>query len=368
MKKRYTAFLLTVCSLPVFAQGPQKIMPVYELFSSSTCPPCRPASEHLMPIFENHDDQIVPIVYRMSWPGTGDPYFTAEGNNRRNLYSTNNAPSLFVMAERVDINSVSNASVQARVDGAATAEMGMELRFMLDTVAQSVSIRARMEAQADINDGGQRLFVLINERETFRNSKTNGETEFHYVFKKMLPESTGEMIIGNFSSGDVIEYDTTYTFQGDYRLPNNATDEIDHETEHSVEEFSDLYVVMFMQSLVDKRFYQSAIGEFCKTEENFLRPWGTDPIVPLSVEEFNRGRSHVVYPNPANDLVTIEFSRATHVDEVSIYSLTGELVKRQLMGNETVRIDIETGSVAPGVYLLQMQKGQERLTERIVVR
>lgn len=374
MKSIYAAIVLTFSAVGLFAQTSVKKVPIYELFSSSTCPPCKPANDHLIPIFQEFEEEVVPIVYHMSWPGTGDPYFTSEGNSRRTYYATNSAPSLFSKGEATaaDIYGVSETSIQADIDGAADAEVSMELRFMVDSDNQSIRIRARIEALVDIPDGGHRVYMPVLEHETFNNVKTNGETEFHYVFKKMLPESNGELLIGELFEGEVIEYDFTYAFQGDYRLPNNAGDQIDHDTEHSVEDFEAIYPVMFMTSLVDRRIYQVANAEHPATVEDLERPWGADVIVdptpPTSVEEFNNGRNMVVYPNPADQVVTIEFARSTAVESISILSLKGELVASETFNGERNRIELVTEHIAPGVYMLDINQEGVHSYERIVVR
>ena len=95
MKKLLSFLLITTALGTVNAQTTFPKIPVYEVFSSSTCPPCRPANEHLSPIFEQYQGQIAVVKYQMSWPGTGDPYYTSEGNSRRNYYGVTGVPAFF---------------------------------------------------------------------------------------------------------------------------------------------------------------------------------------------------------------------------------------------------------------------------------
>ena len=92
MRSFSTLLALMVLTTVVNAQNTVKRTPVYEVFSSSTCPPCKPANDHLVPIFEERHGQIAVVKYQMSWPGTGDPYYTPEGNGRRGIYSVNSIP------------------------------------------------------------------------------------------------------------------------------------------------------------------------------------------------------------------------------------------------------------------------------------
>jgi hypothetical protein len=85
-----------------------------------------------------------------------------------------------------------------------TAEMQMELRYLIDTSAQSIRVRAYIETFADFTDGAHKVYIPIVEHLTTKNKETNGETEFHNVFKKMLPAAQGEIIIGALDSGTAL--------------------------------------------------------------------------------------------------------------------------------------------------------------------
>ena len=56
---------------------------------------------------------------------------------------------------------------------------------------------------------------MIMEDVTYNNTGTNGQTEFHYVMKKMVPNQTGT-IIGDLLYGDTLHYSLSYTFNGNY--------------------------------------------------------------------------------------------------------------------------------------------------------
>jgi len=351
MKRIYATLFLASIALVTVAQNTVPRVPVYEILSSSTCPPCKPANDHLAPIFEDYEGQLAIVKYQMSWPGTGDPYYTSEAQHRRTFYGVNGVPSIWLNAENVSYSSVSSGTVDA--DLAEETSMAMELRYMINADSQSIRIRARVEALEDYNDGGHRLYIPIVEHTTYNNKKTNGENEFHNVLKKMLPEQYGELIIGAVEKGTVLEYDTTYVFQGDYRLPNNASDQIDHEIEHSVEEFEDLHVVMFMQSLIDESIYQGAVGELSTSEDNLEREWGTDPLPPLSLEEFNADKTFALYPNPAKQSIFLEFAEEVDIELITVYSVKGERVLDQVPVKQS-RYSLDISSLNAGMYVLEV--------------
>jgi hypothetical protein len=128
---------------------------------------------------------------------------------------------------------------------------------------------------------------------------------------------------------------------------------IDNEIEHSVEEFEDLHVVMFMQSLSDKSIYQGAIGVLEDRVENLERPWGADPLPPLTIKEVNEKAGFSFFPNPARDLITVVF--AQHVDGVSVRmtDVTGKLIMTQRpLGAQQLILSVD--DIPSGVYFLEV--------------
>lgn len=361
MKHFTITFILIALSSALSAQTKVPRTPFYEVFSSSTCPPCRPANEHLIPVFESRKGKIAVVKYQMSWPGTGDPYFTSEGNTRRNTYGVNAIPAFFRNAASEDYSSFNSSSIDD--DLTDSTGMAMELRYMINPDDQSISIRAHAEALEEYTIGAQRIYIAIVEKVTFNNKKSNGETEFHHVFKKMLPESSGELIVGNLQVGYEFDFDSTYVFQGDYRLPNNANDLIDNAIENSVENFDSLHVVMFMQGLnSSKSIYQAANGVKYTDEDDFLRDWGAWPAGIDSKVALN---SIQIFPNPAELLVNIRSSSAA-IDLVEIYDVAGALIiRKNTEGKNTIQLN--TSALESGTYFARISMGQKIEMKRITI-
>ena len=63
--------------------------PVLEAFTSSTCGPCTPGNINVGNVLSAFPDEYSKVNYQMSWPGSGDPYFTNEGGDRRTYYDVN---------------------------------------------------------------------------------------------------------------------------------------------------------------------------------------------------------------------------------------------------------------------------------------
>lgn len=361
MKQIYSSIFFALLALMTFAQNTVKRTPVYEVFSSSTCPPCKPANDYLVPQFEAREGRIAVVKYQMSWPGAGDPYYTQSGNYRRNYYGVNSVPAFFDNAISTSYSSFDTNTIDAELQ--EDVHMAMELRYMLNPDSQSVKIRARIEALDAYNAGAHRVIIAITEKVTYNNKETNGETEFHNVFKKMLPTAQGDFRVGALNAGDTIIYDLNYQFQGQYRLPQNSTDFIDDAIEHSVEDFSNLHVIMFMQSAEsNKEIYQAANG--VKTEDPlvFYRPWGA---WPTSVSELQPSATLKIYPNPSS-LSIVNIQAEEKFDQVTVFNLLGESVLHVGL-TETTQTQLDVQGLKTGVYLVRLNSNSKELTKMLSI-
>lgn len=366
MKYAYFAISLTILSFQSFAQNTVPKIPVYEVFSSSTCGPCRPSNEHLSPLFADYRDQLAIVKYQMNWPGNGDPYFSTEANGRRNLYGINSIPYFVRNAATQAYSSFDEEEIDA--DLAQEASMILRLKYKINADSQTIAIRAQVQALGDYSGGAHRLLIPIVERETKLNKESNGETVFHNVFKKMLPSASGQIIIGQLDSGYIFDYDSIYTFQGDYRLPNDANDPIDNASEHSVEDFDSLHVIMFMQSMeASKEIYQGVVGEQCFTWANFNRPWDSPLVAPVGTQDVNGISELQVHPNPASETLSVRFGQNRTKLSVTLYNLQGQiLIAVEFQATDDL-IELDIRSLPAGIYYLKVSNEFDHFLEKLVI-
>lgn len=341
------------------AQTTQRI-PLYETYTSSTCPPCKPGNEHLEELFAQPENEgkFTSIKYQMSWPGAGDPYYTTEAGARRGFYGINSVPRL-----ELDGGFDENPTglTQEMMDDAyeTPAVVEIEAFYQVDEATQTVDIQVSVKALAELeSSGGLFLHVAIFEHLTTGNVKSNGETEFINVMKKMVPSSTGSYV-GGMDPDEVKEFDLSYTFNGDYILPPDADSPVDHSENHTVEEFSDLGVVVWVQRSATREVYQSA---YALNGTAGIDEVSNDPIKRLSV-----------YPNPANEITRIIYStRETSGDvTISIMDNAGKLVFEQVFqqnpGVENVIFELDTKDYDNGIYFVTLSTKEGRKTEKLSI-
>jgi hypothetical protein len=209
-------------------------IPCFEEFTSSTCAPCAAFNSGFVPWCQSHDELITLVKYQMNWPGAGDPYYTAEGGDRRNYYGVTWVPWLVTNGSFVNTDV---PSVQAAFDEAITKPGLLDIAASHTISGTTINVNASILPFANFTNA--RVHVIVFEYITTQNVATNGETEFHHVMMKMMPDAFGTTV--DFS--DRVPY--TLTLSADLAGTN-------------VEEFTDLGVLVLVQDFTSREIFQSA--------------------------------------------------------------------------------------------------------------
>ena len=329
---------------------------LYETFTSSTCAPCVAGNANFESVIATLPaGEVASIKYQMSWPGDGDPYNTVDGNDRRGYYNINSVPRLEADGGWDGNSSIFTAAVH---DDAMEVPAFVEIDATYKVVVadQKVFSCATIVANRDLGDAT--LHVAIMENLTTANVGTNGETEFHNVVKKLAPDASGQTV--NITDGMSTTICTDYTFNGDYRLPPNADADkiIDDAVEHSVEEFSDLSVVVWLQDDADP-------------DKAVLNATNAVPE-PVSTGGIDALKNTVsVFPNPAVNNATVSVNvQDVSVGTVKVMDVVGKTVinlANVQLSNGVNRIELNTGNLNGGVYMVEVTVGDEVTTSQLVI-
>lgn len=395
----------------VFAAiGTAERIPMIEHFSSSTCGPCVSVNTAMLNFCNNNPGRFTYTKYQMNWPGNGDPYYTAEGGTRRDYYGVNAVPQCFLDGEDQGY-----AAVQQTVfDQHAERTAFVDIRGSFVVEGNTINIKADI---IPFIDADARVFVSVNEKETHNNVGGNGETSFHHVFMKMLPDAQGTTV--NLVTCEPQHFEFTQDMSGTH-----------------VEEMSDLEVSIWVQNYDSKEMFNSRFAyEYTEehpyavenltliqdeeAEENTMvaswdaptmgNPTGynvyvnnelvaenisdlsytfagelgafyTVAVVALygddktsikmltgmentwSVEEVAASVCKV-YPNPANSQVRIEAEN--NIESVMVYNMLGALVETVNADSKTVNINLNQYS--NGVYFFNIRQSNGVVTNQRVV-
>ena len=341
MKYVFLTLVFGLASIWVTAQV-QPRTPLLEVFTSSTCGPCYFGNISLNETLDASDGNWTCIKYQMYFPGDGDPYFTEEGYSRSRFYDLGGVPQLQVDGK----NEMHPGNLTGEMlEGFQAIPSDVNLTAHFTREGKIMEVDVTIEPTRNILTPFLKLFVAVIENKTYNNVENNGETEFEYVMKKMLPGSLGEQV-APLKTGQPQTFSFMHEFQGEYRLPVNALDPIDHETEHSVEEFEDLSVLVWVQNRTTHEVLQST--------------WAT--LTTGTVEEKTDGNGIIaLFPNPASERLHLHYQVKSNASiRLSILDLAGNVIKAQNLGyksygNFTETIDVS--DLTAGSYLLKLDDG-----------
>lgn len=208
--------------------------PMFEEFTSSTCSPCASFNAGTFnPFVAQHGDEITLVKYQMNWPGSGDPYYTAEGGVRRQYYGVNAVPDLYTDGK---VTSTNSSAVNNAFNTSKSTITYIDIESQHEIQENNVVINANILPYASYDN--VTVYIAILERVTTGNVASNGESEFHNVMMKMVPDAEG----------------TAVTLTANQPLNLQFTQDM---SSTNVEEMDDLRVAIFVQDNSTKVIYQS---------------------------------------------------------------------------------------------------------------
>ena len=350
--------------------------PLIETFTSSTCGPCNPANVTAEALFTQNPGKITSIKYQEDFPGSGDPYYTIETGNRRAYYAINSVPRMEIDGGW-DQNG--NNITQQIIDDYGDELCLIDLSSVYSVTGKTVDIDITIDPLENFNSNNLVVHSAIIEETTYNNIKNNGETQFEHVVKKMVPSDIGTPI-SNLGATQQVTLNLQHIFQGNYRLPFDASSPINHTIEHSVEDFSNLMVAVWIQDAVTKEVHQSTyatLSSFTPVTYDCINEACVDPGTgngqyttltscetacnPNSIVEKNK-EIQVIYPNPASDKIYISNLKEDNT-LVKIYDINSRLVLENKISNKEY---LDISSLAKGVYQIKFEGKKLNETRKLI--
>jgi hypothetical protein len=206
-------------------------VPMIEHFSASTCGPCVNVNNQMLQFTQNNPGKFTYTKYPENFPGNGDPYYYSEVGVRDNYYNVPWVP--YVLLDGVPQD---GALTQEAFDAEREKQALAEIRGAFNVDGNRIIVTADLMAYAKLEN--VIAYVTVNEKTTTGNVGTNGETSFHHILMKMLPNAGGNTVTIN---------------AGEYE---RLTFDVDLSSTH-VEEMNDLEVAVWLQQYSSKDVYNS---------------------------------------------------------------------------------------------------------------
>ena len=245
----------------------------------------------------------------------------------------------------------SNALSAQVMDDVLAIPAFVELSSYFSVDNQTVDINVDINPLGDFNNS-LTLYIAIFEYMTYNNVGSNGETQFGYVMKKMVPGSSG-FLLSPLQNGVPVNENFSYTFQGNYVLPPDANSPIDHFSSHSIEDFGNIGVVLWIQDDASKEIIQSAEASLSSTGTN------------------NHGvenASLMVFPNPAQEIATLKIDdQNARSGLIEITNALGELIYTKSVDVIERSVTIDLSTLSNGIYNISYKNNAITLYKKLQV-
>ncbi|MEM7104104.1 MAG: T9SS type A sorting domain-containing protein [Bacteroidota bacterium] len=245
MRNIFTLFVFVLFTSMAFAQTQRTTL--LEQFTQASCGPCTASNPWIDNYYETTALPVLRIYYHTSWPGT-DPMYnhnTAVNGARTSYYGINSVPNSVIDGTEYTPPGFSGAWTNITM----VSRTGIPSPFSLSvthTMASdySVSVDVSVTAAQAVNTNNMKLHAVIVEKEMVYCDApgSNGEADFPYVVKDMLPSASGTDLNSTWANGE------NQTFSFDYSPAN-------------FRKASELAVVVFIQNNTTREILQSALSE-----------------------------------------------------------------------------------------------------------
>ena len=209
MKKNLTLLIFLFACSQSYSQATRLVL--FEHFTQASCGPCASQNPPFTALLANNSSKAVKIAYQTSWPGT-DPMNAAnpsEVSTRRNYYAVNAVPSVrnvSMFAAGTSPANVTQSQIDARYN--TTPDWSVTVTHQLTSGYDSVQVvvlvgNATSSTLTSGSTGSLKLHLMMVEETITYSSPpgSNGETVFHNVMRKMVPNDNGTTLANSWTAG-----------------------------------------------------------------------------------------------------------------------------------------------------------------------
>lgn len=190
-----------------------------ERFTSSTCVPCRNYNPTLEAFLNASDpERVSNISYHMNWPAPGnDPMYhfnPTDNTTRRTLYGVNAIPDWFADGTRIPIDNsipVTATNLQNAFNSRTNVLSPVTIVVSETINGSNVNVKAEIHCEGLIANPNVTVQFAVIEKIVYYNG-TNGETNYTYVMRKLLPSASGTVL--TLLPGDIVNLEYNYVMDG----------------------------------------------------------------------------------------------------------------------------------------------------------
>jgi methionine-rich copper-binding protein CopC len=289
--------------------------------------------------------EVVKVQYHTSFPGD-DPINKenkAIYDSRAAFYGLTTVPAARLDGQyrNGNFSDWGNSFYLDRVLDPAPIEI-QSIHTQKDPTTGFIKINTTLKANSRIPKNAY-VQTLIVEKDISNSAYlgANGDTEFQYVAKQMLPSPAGYKIGKSLIPGETFNVPEVIWEKQNLFQPGTGT------------------IVVFVQqdTLGQKRVYQAKL---------VMNPPHPDTITGLSDD--SEDSNIKVYPAPVNTELTLHLPEvATQTSQVRLFDQLGKLVYDSYLMNGDQTKTINTSDFAAGIYILQMEWNGKAIRKKVMI-
>ncbi len=312
---------------------------IFEEFSEVWCGPCAALAPMLTKWLENHPD-YVGIHYYSYFVVDGKKVMTEseDYNYRSNLYSVP-----FYPYARINAVLAPNASYP----GYPTDTN--QINYIIDTMTKTTPVKVTVthksgdasgivdvNIKSDIDLTNKNLFVILVEKHRTYAKQSNGQTEFHHIFRKTLSGSSGEVF--SLKAGESKDFSYNYNFTSDYS--------------------GEMIATVIVQDIFTRYIYQAESTSIVKSIEN---------------ESINSSKLSI-YPNPIIDVFNVEINSDDEtITKIDLCDITGRVLNTIELDNSSNhltlnRSEFSNKTIPSGTYFVKVYTNSNLYQSKIMIK
>lgn len=245
---RFFFLFLIICSLTAYSQTIRKVL--LEEGTNASCGPCASQNPKYLAWIDKNKSRVIPIMYHAWWPGKTDPMYLYDSNMNKARINYYGIASIGVPAGVMAGQFVTPTgnNYKGSVGDTAAWTLGLAKQEFYSPLQIDVKIKhtngtgkVNVDVFSSANLKNKMLRVVVCEsHHHYDNAGSNGEKEFYFVARQMLPDFNGTPI--TLEAGESKSYE--FSFSVDTTFADTTYKD-------------SLYAVAFIQDDLTKEVYQA---------------------------------------------------------------------------------------------------------------